>query len=308
MDLKQLEYIVMIAEENSITRAAERLFITQSGLNQQLLKLEAELGIQLFHRSKNDFRLTQAGQVYVSYARKILRLKQEAYNILNDMAGNKRGTLRVGLTPERGIAMFMSIYPAFYAEYPHITIEPLEIGVREQLSRLTKGYLDLGIVTVTEKDRSSFEYIHLMSEDLVLAIPRSHPLAALAAAPGAPFTTVSLEDFKRDKFVLMTKGSTMRNLINPLFKEAGYVPDILFESASNHTLRSIVKRRLGCTILPAAYAGPDPDIAYFYLPSRPSWELDAVYKKGTYQMKAAGDFIKLAKDYWTSHPYLTDEP
>ena len=85
MDLKQLEYIVMIAEENSITRAAERLFITQSGLNQQLLKLEAELGIQLFHRSKNDFRLTQAGQVYVSYARKILRLKQEAYNILNDM-------------------------------------------------------------------------------------------------------------------------------------------------------------------------------------------------------------------------------
>ena len=147
-----------------------------------------------------------------------------------------------------------------------------------------------------------------MSEDLVLAIPRSHPLAALAAAPGAPFTTVSLEDFKRDKFVLMTKGSTMRNLINPLFKEAGYVPDILFESASNHTLRSIVKRRLGCTILPAAYAGPDPDIAYFYLPSRPSWELDAVYKKGTYQMKAAGDFIKLAKDYWTSHPYLTEEP
>ena len=52
MDLKQLEYIVMIAEENSITKAAERLFITQSGLNQQLLKLEAELGIQLFHRSK----------------------------------------------------------------------------------------------------------------------------------------------------------------------------------------------------------------------------------------------------------------
>ena len=129
MDLKQLEYIVMIAEENSITKAAERLFITQSGLNQQLLKLEAELGIQLFHRSKNDFRLTEAGHVYVSYARKILQLKHEAYNILNDMANNKTGTLRIGLTPERGIPMFMSIYPAFYARYPHITIEPLEIGV-----------------------------------------------------------------------------------------------------------------------------------------------------------------------------------
>ncbi len=308
MDLKQLEYIVMIAEENSITKAAERLFITQSGLNQQLLKLEAELGIQLFHRSKNDFRLTEAGQVYVSYAKKILQLKHEAYNILNDMADNKTGTLRIGLTPERGTPMFMSIYPDFYARYPRITIEPLEIGVKEQLSRISKGYLDLGFVTVTDRDRSSFEYVHLLSEELVLAIPRTHPAAAAAAAPGEPFPVISLEEFKNNRFVLMTKGSTMRNLINPLFKEAGFRPDILFESASNFTLRSIVKRRLACTILPAAYAGPDPDIAYFRLLSHPSWELTAVYKKGSYQMKAAKDFIQLAEEYWNQHPYLTEEP
>ena len=161
---------------------------------------------------------------------------------------------------------------------------------------------------MTEKDRSSFEYIHLMSEDLVLAIPRSHPLAALAAAPGAPLHHRQPGGLQAGQVRAHDQGLHHEKLINPLFKEAGYVPDILFESASNHTLRSIVKRRLGCTILPAAYAGPDPDIAYFYLPSRPSWELDAVYKKGTYQMKAAGDFIKLAKNYWTSHPYLTEEP
>ncbi len=308
MDLKQLEYIVMIAEENSITKAAERLFITQSGLNQQLLKLEAELGIQLFHRSKNDFRLTEAGHIYVSYARKILQLKHEAYNILNDMANNKTGTLRIGLTPERGIPMFMSIYPAFYARYPHITIEPLEIGVREQLSRISKGYLDLGFVTITEKNRAVYEYVHILSEDLVLAIPGNHPMAARAAAPGEPLSTISLEYFKNDRFVLMTKGSTMRNLITPLFKEAGYSPNILFESASNYTLRSIAKRHIGCTIIPAAYAKPDRDIAYFLLPSRPSWELAAVYKKGSYQMRAACDFIQLTKEYWERRPYLTEEP
>lgn len=118
MDLKQLEYIVKIADENSITRAAERLYISQSGLNQQLLKLESELGIQLFHRSKNDLRLTEAGKVYVKYARQILMLKQEAYDILNDMADNKVGRLSVGLTPERGISMLMSIYPKFYQQFP----------------------------------------------------------------------------------------------------------------------------------------------------------------------------------------------
>ena len=62
MELKQLEYIVKIAEEGSITKAAEKLFISQSGLNQQLLKLESDLGQQLFHRGKNDFRLTEAGR------------------------------------------------------------------------------------------------------------------------------------------------------------------------------------------------------------------------------------------------------
>lgn len=304
MDLRQLEYIIKIADENSITKAAERLFITQSGLNQQLLKLEAELGIQLFHRSKNDFRLTEAGHVYVSYARKILQLKMEAYNILNDMADNKIGTLRVGLTPERGIPMFMRIYPSFYAKYPHITIEPLEIGVREQLSRISKGYLDLGFVTITEHDKNIFEYRHILSEDLLLAIPRSHPLARHAAAPGESYPEISLEYFKNDRFVLMTKGSTMRTLINPLFKAAGYSPNVLFESASNFTLRSIVKRRIGCTIIPATYATPDDDISYFYLPSRPAWELSAVYRKGAYQMKAAKDFIQLAQDYWDEHPYI----
>ena len=304
MDLRQLEYIIKIADENSITKAAERLYITQSGLNQQLLKLEAELGIQLFHRSKNDFRLTEAGHIYVSYARKILQLKQEAYNILNDMADNKIGTLRVGLTPERGIPMFMDIYPAFYAKYPNITIEPLEVGVKEQLSRISKGYLDLGFVTITERDRNTYEYIHVLSEDLVLAIPRSHPMASLAAAPGEPYTEISLDYFKKDRFVLMTRGSTMRNLINPLFKAAGYSPNVLFESASNFTLHSIVKRRIGCTILPAIYACPDDEIAYFYLPSRPSWELSAVYKKGSYQMRAARDFIQLTQEYWQLHPYI----
>ena len=144
MDLKQLTYIVKIAEEGSITKASEKLFISQSGLNQQLLKLENELGQQLFHRGKNDFRLTEAGQIYVDYARKILSLKEEAYNKLNDLANNQTGRLRIGLTPERGVNMLMNVYPEFYRRFPHVTIEPMEIGIHRQLDMISRGYLDLG--------------------------------------------------------------------------------------------------------------------------------------------------------------------
>lgn len=298
MELKQLEYIVKIAEEGSITKAAEKLFISQSGLNQQLLKLESDLGQQLFHRGKNDFRLTEAGEIYVDYARRILSLKQEAYNKLNDLANNQTGRLRLGLTPERGINMLMNVYPAFYRQYPNITIEPQEINIHQQLSMIAKGYLDLGFVTLSEEDKTNDEYVHIYYENILLAVPRSNPLAANGAPPGEPFATADLSKFRSEKFVLMFKDSTLRRVIDPLFKEAGFAPQILFETSSNITLRNMVKNQLACSLISHNYAKDQEDIAYFYLPSRPFWELCATYKRGHYLTKAASSFLELAIQYY----------
>ncbi len=294
MDLKQLTYIVKIAEEGSITKASEKLFISQSGLNQQLLKLESELGQQLFHRAKNDFRLTEAGEIYVDYARKILDLKEEAYNKLNDLANNQTGHLRLGLTPERGINMLMNVYPEFYRRFPNVTIEPTEIGIRRQLDLISRGYLDLGFVTLTENDKTNDEYIHIYYENILLAVPRSHPLAAHAAPPGEPFATADLSAFREEKFVLMFKDSTLRQVIDPLFREAGFAPQILFETSSNLTLRNMVKSKIACSLISHNYAREQEDVAYFYLPSRPMWELCATYKRGHYLTKAASEFLELA--------------
>ena len=86
MDLKQIEYILKIAEENNITHAAEKLFITQPALNQQLLKLEKELGTPLFHRSRSNWRLTEAGEIYVKNAKQILQIKKNTYEQIRDAA------------------------------------------------------------------------------------------------------------------------------------------------------------------------------------------------------------------------------
>ena len=86
MDTRQIEYILKIAEENNITHAAAKLFITQSALNQQLIKLEKELGAPLFHRSRTNWHLTEAGEVYVKNAKEMLRLKRETYQTITDLA------------------------------------------------------------------------------------------------------------------------------------------------------------------------------------------------------------------------------
>jgi DNA-binding transcriptional LysR family regulator len=132
MDLRKLEYIVQIAEENNITRAAEKLFITQSALNQQLLKLEKELHTQLFRRSRINWRLTEAGKIYVAAAKQILNIKKEAYDRIYDCIDNNMSRLSVGLAPGRGISMFSAIFRKLLKFYPNVILEPEELSVRRQ--------------------------------------------------------------------------------------------------------------------------------------------------------------------------------
>ena len=99
MNLKELEYIVRISEEKNVTHAANKLFISPSALNQQLLRLERELGTQLFYRSRSGWIPTPAGELYLETARTLLFMKKQAYQRMQDVAEIQRGTLNVGLTP-----------------------------------------------------------------------------------------------------------------------------------------------------------------------------------------------------------------
>ena len=137
MDLRQIQYIVAIAEENNITRAAEKLYITQSALNQQLLKLEKELGVQLFHRSRTDWHPTEAGEIYLKAAREMLLLKKDTYHRIHDLAKIQQGELSVGFTPGRGIAMFSNVYPKFHRLHPerHCQLPLMQSTPRLRTSR-----------------------------------------------------------------------------------------------------------------------------------------------------------------------------
>ena len=180
MDVKQMTYILTIAQEGGISKAAAKLFITQSALDQQLLKLEHELGTRLFFRSRSSFALTEAGRVYVEYARRMLELKNEAYRIIHDIAGRRRGTLSLAFAPERGMEMFMAVYPRFYQSYPEVTVTPREISVRRQLEMLAGDELDLGFISRPEGEVPGLTCVPLLREEFLLITPRSHPLAARA--------------------------------------------------------------------------------------------------------------------------------
>ncbi len=300
MDTRQIEYILQIAEENNITHAAAKLFITQSALNQQLIKLENELGTPLFHRSRTNWHLTEAGMIYVENAKKILELKRETYQRIHDLSDGRHGSLSLGFTAGRGINMFTKAYAVFHQRFPNIAVHPTEDIVQNLQKRLAQGELDVAFLTLMDKDRTEDVYENIFEEELFLIIPRCHPLGSPVIPPGQKYATIDIRELRHDPFVLMDKSSTMRSLIDRIFAEAQIVPQILFETGNNLTIISMIRANLCCGILPYYYVrdlNPE-EMTRFHLSSRPTWHFTASYKKGGYLSRPARSFIQVMKEQW----------
>ncbi|SDZ80627.1 DNA-binding transcriptional regulator, LysR family [Oribacterium sp. KHPX15] len=300
MDTKLIEYIIKIADEGSITKAAEKLFITQSALSQQLQKLEKEVGTPLFVRSKAAWAPTPEGQIYLDNAREMLRIKQKTYTIIADMVNKHNGYLSVGMTPGRGFDMFSYVYPIFHDKYPEFTVEPRELSVKQQQDAVHKGELDIGFVTLTDAQKTADEYIDLFKEEIYLALPADYPLSKEYLQSDDKYPTVPLTALQYEPFVMMYKESTIRKMVDQIFRDAGFAPTVLFETSSNMTILSMIKARLACGLLPYHYVKQKPDgIMFFRLPFRPTWKVCVTYQKNAYLSKAAKDFIDLVTEFWT---------
>lgn len=307
LDVKQINYILTIAQEGGITKAANKLFITQSALDQQLLKLEHELGTRLFQRSRSNFSLTPAGKVYVEYGKKILALRGEAYHRIHDIADPRRGTLALAFAPERGMEMFMEVYPAFYQAYPEVTVTPQELSVRQQMELLQRDELDLGFVAVKNTDIAGLTCTTLLREEFVLITPLNHPLAEQAAPLGEELTMLSTRCLRDLRFCLIYPQSTQREVIDLIFSRAGIQPDIFLETASNRANISMVRRGLSCSIVPHHYVEGLRDVAKFRLSDRPEWNIAACCRKGGYLSRAARYFIQLAGEYFQTGRAVGEE-
>jgi len=297
MDLKQLEYILMIDEERNITHAAERLFISQSALNQQLLKLEKELGAPLFVRSRNDWHLTKVGEIYINGARKIMQIKKETYDEISDYAALQDTVLRVGIITDRGRQMFVDIYSKFNALHPDVTVEARELIVRDQFDMLRKGTLDLGYITVDELPSDCIGEV-VLHETLLLAVAASHPLAKGSKSSPHHYPSIELEKFRNETFSLFSKYRTIRDTIDKKFENAGFKPNVLSHMDSAIGLLQLTATGICCTIVPESYYQVVPNLAWFEIKPKPVWNMYAVRMKGSYYSRAARDFVQLSKEYW----------
>lgn len=306
MDLHYIENILKIYEEKSITKAAEKLFVTQSALNQQLAKLEQELGTSIFKRNRSDWQLTEAGEAYIRTARSMMQMKKETYQQIHTIAGIQKRQVRIGLIPERGVDMFTAIYPEFHRLCPDALLEPVESNVRSMQKQISANSLDLGLITLIESQKDDNVYLHMAVEDILLAVPGSHPLSTLGGKTIKDAPVISLSRFQDTPFVLISQTSTMHDIEQQLFDEAGFAPHILFSTSSTLSKYRMVSVGVGCALLPAVFAVPGDNIVFFQLDSAPRWQITMCHRKGAVLSSYEQAFLNLCERYWHSKNLVCD--
>ena len=174
MDMKELNYIVAIADAGSISAAAEKLFMAQSSLSQALSLYESELGTPIFVRTSRGVRPTPSGSVFISHARQILNHYRLAQSEVWDIEGLNGGRVEFGISSFRGTYLLPPALKQFHASYPQIQVEITELDSWDLEDRILKGLLDIALIAApSEKIRHSCDF--LMKDEIVCK-PSCHGL------------------------------------------------------------------------------------------------------------------------------------
>ena len=298
MDTKQLEYIISIADEKSLTRAAQKHSVTKSNLSQHLSRLEDELGTPLFLRSKSEWSLTPEGEVYVEAARQIVRIKERTYAQIAESSQHNRGVISLGFTAVRGPQMFADIYPAFHEAFPDIVLQPREMGTFRMQEEIRKGSLGLGIMTLSENQKTSEQYIDLTKERLFLGLPEDYPLPPTLNTDD-PYPVFPLETLKQEPFVMINKESSGRWAVEEILRKAGFYPRVLFETVNYTTIISMIQAGLCAGFIPEYHVKKKPEhVRFFSVPDSPVILQTVSYEKHVSLTMAEKYIIQLAKDYF----------
>jgi DNA-binding transcriptional LysR family regulator len=257
MDLRQLEYVVAVAEERSFTRAAARCHVVQSALSAQVARLERELGVTLFHRTSRSVRLAPAGELLLPHARALLRGAEVARAVLDEFAGVVTGRLRLGLvgTAGSGVPLLEQTLLAFHKRHPAVEIAVQDSGSRHMAEQVRTGELDLAVVGLAADQVPPGVVHHLLADEpLVAVVPRTHPMAGAGHAPLAGLAAAG-------PFVEMRAESGLRLQVDAAFERARVQRTVAFELGSSDAVVRFAGLGFGAALVPASAAEGVADVA-----------------------------------------------
>ena len=288
MNLRDLRYLVALADHRHFGKAAAACFVSQPTLSTQIRKLEEELGVAVVERAPRKVMLTPAGRDIADRARKIVADVEQMKEAARRSQDPEAGTVRLGMFPTLGPYLLPHVVPGIRARCPQLELLLVEEKSDVLLSRLREGRLDAALLALPlHDDQLHAEF--LFEEPFLLAVPEGHPLAKASS--------LALKDLSQQKLLLLEDGHCLRDQALDVCQLAGAGEKSGFQATSLETLRQMVAANVGVTLLPTLAIKPpvarsDNIHLLRFSDSRPSRRIAMVWRRSS----AMGDFLlKLAQ-------------
>lgn len=299
MDFRDLTYIRAIAEYQSITKAANALYISQPTLSKFLLQTEDALGQKLFDRIGKKYVLTYAGERYVSYATQILAIKTTMDEELSDIINQKEGQLHVGFSSVRGSEIILNTVPAFTARHPYVHLYLEETDGYSFEKRLLSGDLDLVFINLPVHN-SKIAYEVISRDPVLFVASQDSPLRELSCPmEGCNYSWLDLSYAKDESFILPPKNMRLSEIIHEQLKLAHISPKIFFYTRNMQAACILASRGQCVTFTIEQYIKHthfEKKPLLFNIGTPPCYRsFVAAYRKGAYLPAYAREMIKIAK-------------
>ncbi len=303
MLFKNYEYFFAIIEEGTISKAAERLYISQPSLSKYLKRLEQNLGVELFSRECYPLQLTEAGRLYLKYVKDVMNTERNLQRNFEKINESIRGRVNMGITIWRSSVVVPKIYQGFREIYPDIQLGVYE-GSHQKISGLLENdKVDFCIMHFPNR-YGNFVYECLHSERILLAVNVKNPILQMinyTATMG--MGRLAVEDFdlfKDEPFIMLKPGQNMREITQNFLDKRDIVPDILFETSNIITAVNMVAANVGITFVQENVIEPtamlDKIILFEVDDITLRWDVGIAYKQNSPPSKPARRLIEYLKE------------
>jgi LysR family hydrogen peroxide-inducible transcriptional activator len=282
MTITQLYYVLAVAENQNFTKAAEKCFVTQPTLSMQIQKLEDQLDVQIFDRSKKPIELTEVGKKIVTQARNIVNESYRIQDIVDQQKGFIGGEFKLGIIPTVMPTLLPMFLKSFIKKHPKVKLKIEELTTEEIITRIKDGHLDAAIAATPLEDDNIKERV-LYFEPFVCYIPKGHRLHTNKK--------IDISDLDVNDMLLLEDGHCFRDGVINLCKVFKDHADDQFqlESGSIETLIKLSNEGLGMTLLPYLHTldinEKEKSHLHFFNEPSPAREVSLIYHKSELKMQ-----------------------
>lgn len=293
MNVQQLEYIIEIAKEKNITRAAKNLFISQSNLSQYLAKLENELDVPLFIRHRNELVLTDAGMEYVEAAKEVIRIKENLYAKIAEASKNRHITL--GVSSQWGMNLLSDVLPRFRTMMPGILLDVSEGPTQKLIPQLNEGLLDFALIS-THKCSDPLNHLEVLKEEAVfLALPASY--AASRQISEDMSGEEALSKLTDTGLILSQKRTALREISDEICLQHHLNAATVCEINSMPMTVKLVAKGMGIGFVPQSCINQELPVIYLSLSSNARRYQAIIYRNQMILHSAEQTILKLIHEF-----------